>query len=125
MLGPGKQPATCDRSPLAPSMEVTDFQGSGRIPHLLRGDDSEEHILAGERSASPQDGGCFLHGRGFQAGGGGMQGSQATVHRVPLQPPPGGSRLLTLAHGLWFVALSPTAWGGLASALRSTWQKLL
>lgn len=68
MLGPGKEPATCDRSPLAPSMEVMDFQGSRRVPHLLRGDDSEEHILAGERSASPQDGGCFLHGRGFQAG---------------------------------------------------------
>ena len=46
--------------PPAPSMEVTDFQGSGRVPYLLRGADSEEDIPAGERSASPQHGGCFL-----------------------------------------------------------------
>lgn len=54
--------------PPAPSMEVTDFQGSGRVPYLLRGADSEEDIPAGERSASPQHGGCFLRGRGFQVG---------------------------------------------------------
>ena len=60
--GPGRS------VPPAPSMEVTDFQGSGRVPYLLRGADSEEDIPAGERSASPQHGGCFLRGRGFQVG---------------------------------------------------------
>ena len=90
MLGPGRQPTTPDWSPPTPSIEVTDFQGSGCVPHLLRGGNSEERILAGERSASPQYGGCFLRGCGSQAG---VEECRAPMPlcRVPLQPPPGAA----------------------------------
>ena len=54
--------------PPAPSMEVTDFQGSGRVPHLLRGADPEEDIPA-ERGlhlpsmvAAPCEGGAARRG---------------------------------------------------------------